>query len=79
MPIFNATVGLQTSDIVKKKKKKKNPTNVSVFRCRPHMGLVFAKESDGSADSSCFLRFGLKWKNVADTRNGDKSGKEKGE
>lgn len=43
------------------------------------MGLVFAKESDGSADSSCFLRFGLKWKNVADTRNGDKSGKEKGE
>lgn len=30
----NASVGLQTSDIVKKKK---SPTNLSVFRCRPRV------------------------------------------
>lgn len=63
MPIVNASVGLQTSNIVKKKKKKPHQ-----FICIPlssTCGLVFAKESDGSADSSCFFEV---WADVEERR-----------
>lgn len=76
VPIVNASVGLQTSDIVKKRKK--NPP-IYLYSAVVHVWPCVCQGIRRQRRLQLlFLSFGLKWKSLAGTRNGVKSGKEKG-